>query len=489
MMDGHPSVHYSFSRLSCLSSLILVIRTLILFFSIILLSFPIASCGGNKADIPPNVGGGYTLKVSGGTLNDGSGANGLVILATLRDNQGWGPVSPWTITITGPGISASAPLEVEYHEYQHYSYMSWEWAGFKPLSGTYRATATNLERTVTLYDDFTINSGSTLSRPAPSATSSGNTVTLSWPQVANAGSYYYEACAPASSGQGCLYGYTTGLSQNVTFGNLVNGDYLIRVRAYTSNRLSLQTVFSQENVSEYALSFPIGGDETSNNYSFNAALGILDYGLRGPGSTPIYGLSLWTSILYGSPNPTAPPGNWNIIISGPNGLSANFIYPKNVKHYAYWYYSIEPVPGTYTITATYGSARKDVVLTIQSASARLPLPTNISAELAGSDISISWNAVSGAKSYYLNLWAEVWNSITKQVEYKEVWGGWVKDSGAAATSAVIAKSTSMIPSGLSCDVYVTAHEVDMTSASPPSSVSYADMSENYYGYPLSFLTP
>ena len=459
--------------------------------SSVILLLSLAACGGGKGNsTPSNVGGGYTLQVSGGTLNDGSGYNGLVVLATLRDTEGYGPTLPWTITITGPGIDNSAPLEVEY---QYDNYMSWEWAGFEPLSGTYRATATSLDGTTNISYDFTVNADNTLVRPSPSANSSSNTITLSWPQVANAGSYYYEVCAPASSAEGCLYGYTTGLTQNVAFADLVTGDYLVRIRAYSSNRLSLQSLPSPENVSEYSFSSPVGGDVTSNNYSFNAAWGILDYGLQGPGSTPIYGLTLWTSILYGSPTPNAaPPGNWNISISGPNGLSANFIYPKDGKHYAYWYYSIEPVPGTYTITATYGTARKDVTLIIPSASARLSLPTNISAQLLGNnDISLTWSQVSGAKSYYLNLWAEVWDSTTKQTKYTEVWGGWITDSGTATTSAVIVKSTSTIPADLACDVYVTAYEVDMSSAVtlPSPLPSRADMSENYYGYPLTFLTP
>ena len=81
------------------------------------------------------------------------------------------------------------------------------------------------------------------------------------------------------------------------------------------------------------------------------------------------------------------------------------------------------------------------------------------------------------------------NPTTKRTEYAEVWGGWIADSGTATTSAVIAKSTSTIPAARACDAYVTAYEVDMTTTSPPSSVSRADMSENYYGYPLTFLTP
>src|SRR3990172_9363689 len=104
--------------------------------SVILLLF-LASCSGGKTNsTPSNVGGGYTLQVSGGTLNDGSGYNGLVVLATLRDSEGLGPAFSWTISITGPDIPSDSPIIVEYQDSYPNSYMSWEWAGFEPSSGT-----------------------------------------------------------------------------------------------------------------------------------------------------------------------------------------------------------------------------------------------------------------------------------------------------------------------------------------------------------------
>ncbi len=455
------------------------------FLAVVLMFLP--SCKGKgHSTTPANVGGGYTLEVSGGTLNDGSGMNGLVILATLRDSQGYGPTLPWTISIAGPGISPAAPLEVQY---QSGNYRSWEWESFEPLSGQYRATAVNFDGSIRMYRDFTIDSSSRLARPAPGASSIGNTVTISWPAVADASSYYYEVCAPITSSDGCIYGYSTALTEDVAFSSLTSGDYLIRIRAYASNRLLLQSVPTQENVSDYVFTYPVGGDETSNSYRFDAAWGVLDYDLHGPGGVPIYGLALWTSILYGNPTPdAAPPGDWNISVSGPNGLAVNFIYPKGETQRAYWYYSIEPRPGTYTVTATYGTARKDLILTIPAATSTLAPPAGINATLntTTNDISLSWNPVQNAKSYYVNLWADIWNAATQQYDYQEVWGSWV-----LSTNAVISKSASAIPSGLACDVYVTAYEVDMSPSAPlPSPPPMrADMSENYYGYTMPFTTP
>lgn len=465
----------------------------ILVFSL-LTALALSGCGGGgeSSGPPTNVGGGYTLKISGGTLNDGSGTNGLIVLATLRDDTGYGPSLPWTIAITGPGIPSQYPLTVEYQDGSLGSYMAWEWPAFEPLSGTYRATATNLDGSVTIYYDFSINSGSTLSRPAPSASAGGSSIDVTWPAVTGAGSYSYDVCSPAST---CVSGVTAGAGATATFASLPNGDYLIRVRAYKTNRVGVHdnhtaspTLASQENLSEYVFSYPVNGDQTSTNYSLTAAGGVLDYDLSGPGG-PIYGFAVWTSILYGTPNPNAAPaGDWNIVVKRQDGtIVADFIYPKNTKHYVFWYYGIEPIANeTYTVEATYGLAVRTYSFTLSDLTPNLtPLTySQISGTpQANNDITMTWTTVSGAGSYYLSLWAEVWDVSAKQYDYIEVWGGWV-----SANNAIIPSGS--VPSGLACDAYVTAYEIDMTAASPPDPApARADMSENYYGYPLSFLTP
>ncbi len=486
VMNLDPVQRGAVSRLSSVA---------MLFFTLFVSAVLSACSGSSKSSSAPpaNVGGGYTLMASGGTLNDGSGTKGLVVLATLRDSQGWGPSFPWTIKITGPGISSSSPLTLLYQDSRIGSYMSWEWAGFAPLSGTYRATATNPDGTISIYYDFQVSTTSALARPAPSVSPSGG-YTLSWQAIAGATSYSYEVFPPG--GGVSLYGTTSTTS--VTLGPLTtNGDYLARVRAYSTDRSALSVssapspvLAPQENASEYTFTFPVGGDQTSGNYSFTVAGGVMDYGLRGPGASPINGLAIWTSILNTTtPNPTAPAGNWNIRITDPNGTVLNYIYPAGKQHYAYWYYSIVPVAGTYTVTATYGAASRTAMFTLSDISSRLaPLTyTEISASMNATtkDITITWPAVTNARSYYVNLWADVWNNTTRQFEYKEVWRSWV-----SSTSVTIVKSTSAIPAGLSCDVFVTAHEINMTTSAPPSPLpARADMSENYYSYVLPFLTP
>ncbi len=444
--------------------------------SVTLLLF-LSSCGGKGNSTPSNVGGGYTLQVSGGTLNDGSGYNGLVVLATLRDSDGYGPYQTWTITITGPDIAADNPLMVDYEMGE--SYMSWEWYGFEPSSGAYHATATNYDESVSVSYDFSITNNSTIARPSPGASTSGNIVNLSWSAVTGASSYYYEVCPPSST-QACLYYFTTGLTGTASFTGLTSGDYLIRVRAYTSDRTSLQSLAAQENVSEYSFSYPVIADPAASGYTLSAAGGILDYGLLGPDDAAIYGLSIWTSIMN---NNTAPSGNWNITVQDPHGMTINYIYPANVKHYAYWYYGIEPAPGTYNVTATYGGVTKTATFSI-AMTPQLTLPSGISATPVNTnDRNIAWSALSGAESYYVNIWAEEWNSTAKQWEYNEVFGQWVNGS---TTSLVVPAAT--FTSGTQYDVYVTAHKVDMSSATPPGTApTRADMSENYN--PVSFIAP
>lgn len=450
--------------------------------SFLVLLLILSSCHGKNKNSPSNVGGGYTLLVSGGTLNDGSGVNGLSVLATLRDSNGMGPTNTWFIDITGPGISPTSPLSIDYES--GWSYMGYEWGYIEPAAGAniYRATATNPSDGTVIHYDFSINSASVQARPAPSAGISGDTITLSWEAV-NAASYYYEVCPPSST-LPCETGFTTALSASITFAGHPTGDYLIRVRAYSTDRAGLSTssspsptLASQENVSEYAFSFPVGTTVNPNNIDFKASVGVMDYGLGDP-SGPVYGLVIWTSVTE---NNAAPAGNWNIIVTDPNDKVFNFIYPAGATHYVYWYYGIEPVSGTYDIQAVYisGSVEKPPLsLTLSDTTPRLNLPTITGAlsDVSG-NVTVSWNAVTGAASvgsYYVNIWAEVWNN--NQWDYREVGKEWVN----AGTLSTIVTVAPYIKDN-QYDVYVTACEVDMTAA-PPSTAPRVDMSENYNPY-------
>jgi hypothetical protein len=419
-----------------------------------------------------------------------------VILATLRDSEGMGPGMPWTITITQLGTTLpQISLTVEYNDFNYHSYMGWEWSGIEPVTGDYRATATNGSGSVSIYYDFHVDSAGAFTRPAVLSVSS--TYTLSWNSVPNASSYSYEVYPPSGSGLDPVIGYTTTTSVALT-GLSATGDYLVWVRAYASDRTVLETssasappIPSQENVSEYTFTFPVGGDDTSTHYSFSAAGGYMDYGLTDPSYNSIYGIAIWTSIqdIYTNPSPTAPAGNWNVKVKKQDGtIVANFIYPAGVRHYAYWFYDIEPAANTpYTVEATYGGAAKTASFNLTT-TARLLLPTNIKATLDSltKNIGITWDGVTGARSYYVNLWAFVTDPVTNQLEYSEVWSKWTN-----TTSVTVTPGDQGLPAGLSVDIFVTAHELDMSDPVPPATPptdNRADMSENYTGVRPSFVT-
>ena len=487
-----------------LSSLVHRPSSLLSLLSSVILLLGLTSCGGGGGgggSTPTNVGGGYTLQVSGGTLNDGTGVNGLVILATLRDSEGMGPGMPWTITITQLGTTLpQIPLTVEYNDFNYHSYMGWEWSGIEPVTGDYRATATNGSGSVSIYYDFHVDTASFFTRPAVlSISPSGSTYTLSWNSVPNASSYSYEVYPPSGSGLPPVIGYTTTTSVALS-GLSATGDYLVWVRAYASDRTVLETssasapsIPSQENISEYTFTFPVGGDQTSTDYSFSAAGGYMDYGLTDPSNNSIYGMAIWTSIQDITASPTGPAGNWNVKVKKQDGtIVANFIYPAGVRHYAYWFYDIEPAANTlYTVEATYGSISGTAAKTASfnlTTTARLPLPTSISAALDSitKNITITWGSVSGAQSYYVNLWAYVTDPVTNQLEYSEVWSKWTN-----TTSVTITQGDQGLPAGLSVDIFVTAHELDMSNLAPPAAPpadNRADMSENYTGVRPSFVT-
>ncbi len=470
----------------------------------------LSSCGGGSKDAAPflpatapNTGGGYTFLASGGTFNNGSGTNGFAMIATIRNASGYGPVDMWTITITDPNNNG---ISVDYFDPSQGSYMNWEWSGWTPVAGTYHVTATN--GVITLSYNFTVGSG-VIARAAPNVSYVGYDLYLTWPAVTGAGSYAYEVCSPAGT---CLSGLVTSPSAIVTFSPLGSGDYSIRITAYTNNLLALYGLHAAspslvaEKVSEYIFSFPVGGNQNPGSYVLKAAGGVLDYDLHGSNNNPIYGLAIWTSIqdITNINNPAAPAGDWNILVQDPAGRTMNYIYPNGDRHYAYWYYGVEPISaGTYTITATYGSATETAAFTLDSTQPALTplLYSQITGTLVPNqtnnslnDISLTWHSVTGAKSYYVSLWADAWDSVAKQHEYSEVWGEWVKDSGTSFSSVRVLNGSIQYDGtplyNIWCDVYVTAYQVDMTAAAPPDPrPARADMSENYYGYPLPFRTP
>jgi len=434
--------------------------------------FLLTSCGGGGsgggAAGPTNIGGGYTLLVSGGTLNDGSVTNGLAVLASLRDVHGVGPglIGNWTITISGPGLAQ--PLRVDYDDNSSGSYSTWWWEGVEP-SGTYTATATN--GTTTLTYIFTIASTSTLPKPLVSVSPS----TVSWAAVPGAGSYYYSV----STGSGTIlkFGYIPVTDSTYSFdlpSPLVDGSYLIQVIAHTQDRLALgnnnssaPTLAAQENLSLASKDFVMSGGNNTGSYVMTAKGGVLYMGKNG--TTDMFGLAIWSSILTDSSS--QPAGDWTVTVTNPNISPITFTYPKTSSHYLYWEFDTPPASGTYTVTAaTAGSSDQlTTTFTIPDLAAKLDVATNIQVIPGPTGYMIAWNAVTGAKSYYVNLWADIGGN------YTEVANAWTTE-----TSSFIPKGS--LTKGMIYDVYITASSEDMTTSTevPPPSPLQINMSDNTF---------
>ncbi len=436
--------------------------------------------GNDNSALPSNIGGGYTLVVSGGTLNDGSGANGLSVLATLRDSSGNGPAMPWTLTITGPGLGA--PLTVSYDDGSPSSYMTSWWESSHPQSGTFTATATNGGTALTY--KFTIDASKNLSQPVPSK----STNTISWNSITGAGSYYYKV----TDGTGLLVisGYIASdpllFSYSFNLPTLSNGSYLVEVFAQTTDRTALQnnasalpSLASQENMAVATMDFVIGG-----GYSLDARGGVLYEGV-GTGAADQYGLVIWASILTAPTNsassPTPPASDWNITVTGPAiSTPITFTYPATDSQYIYWDFGTVPTAGTYTVSAIVsgGTTSLSQTFTVPSPTAKLPLAAVTANATNGGGASVSWDLVTGAKSYYVNIWTDVWDATLSQWVYTEIAGSWVN-----ATSATIANNT--MTKGIVYDVYVTACQQDMTDAAttPPAAPgAQVDMSDTTFTY-------
>lgn len=450
-----------------------VFKAVALFLCLIILS----ACGGGGSTPAAAPVAAYSFKATGGILNDGSGASGLVVLAILRDDQGVGPGlnAGWQIAITGPGLSQ--PLPVPYADGSASSYTSWRWKGINPASGTYTATATN--GTTTLTSRFDISASDTLARPALSKTND----VVSWNAVAGAGSYYYEV----TDGYDVVTqsGYLNPDSSSFQLNTLPDGSYSISVFAQTKSRIDLMNDNSaapvlpaQDNISVSTMAFVSTGG-SAGSYNLSAAGGVLYMGQDG--GVDRYGLVVWSSILTNA-TPGAPvASDWSVSVTGP-GIDASaplvFTYPRTDTHHAYWDFGIVPAAGIYTVTATM-SGSTDVVSAqfyVPAPTAQLPVVTGVGVTPAANSYTVKWDAVPGAGSYYLNVWADVGGV------YTEVASAWLDGS---TLTAEIQKTS--LSHGTLYDVYLTACTLDMTTAKalPPPSPSQVNMSDNTFA-PASF---
>lgn len=435
-----------------------------------------AGCGGgggnstSGASAPKNTGGGYTIVASGGTFNTGAASKGLALLVTLRDSSGNGPGlnGGWQISLTGPGITQ--PLQVNYDDGSPSSYQIWRWQDITPSSGTYTATATN--GTATISYQFTIDAAAGLPRPLPSKSGS----TISWSPIAGVGSYYFKLSD--GTGRTVDSGYLAGTTAFPSFQlpTLADGSYLVEVYVYRQNFPALMTdssaappLVSQADCSLAGLDLALAGG-AAGSYDLASAGGTLYLGKDNAGADR-YGLAVWTSILTSTG--TAPASDWSITVTGP-GIATPivFTYPKTGSHYLYWDFGTTPLSGTYTITAASPGYSLTSAFAIPNPAAQLPVAANIAVTTASSSYGISWSGVSGAASYYVNIWTPI-NGV-----YTEVQGVWVNGS-----TYTVSLPRNSLTKGQLYDIYVTASSLDMTTVGtvPPPNPTQVNMSDNTYG--------
>lgn len=264
-----------------------------------------------------------------------------------------------------------------------------------------------------------------------------------------------------------------------------DGSYRLEVMAQSTNRIALQNDTSpapalalQENLSVANLDFVEGGIGTG--YALNTVGGTLYMG--SDAHADYSGLVIWISILSATTNSTPPAGNWNITVVMP-GLSSpiSFVYPAHYSHYSYWSYDAIPKSGTYTVTASSGAVSLTKNFTMPDISAKLPLVENVNVTpTTEGGATVSWSPITGAKSYYVNLWTCVGgvNTLTgcNGGTYTEIAGYWVNTASASIPDGKLIKDVIY-------DVYVTASTVDMTTMKtvpPPNPGTQVNMSDNSF---------
>src|SRR5512133_3278381 len=89
----------------------------------------VLAAGCDRAPAPP-----YALVARAGVYDDGSGRDGLAVVATLRDASGRGPSSTWDGALSSPAGRVATP---SYSGAGPGSFAAWWWPGVPPTPGRY----------------------------------------------------------------------------------------------------------------------------------------------------------------------------------------------------------------------------------------------------------------------------------------------------------------------------------------------------------------
>jgi hypothetical protein len=130
------------------------------------------------------------IEAAGGALDYGLGETTLAIWLRIRNGDGTPTSTAWDVTITGPGLSSTAPMALTYPA-NFAQVLVWSYE--QPAApGTYSLTATNLTQSAwTITATFTVGVPALLGLPASVTASDGaqGSAQVDWTPVIGARSY------------------------------------------------------------------------------------------------------------------------------------------------------------------------------------------------------------------------------------------------------------------------------------------------------------
>ena len=403
---------------------------------------------------------GLVLRLTGGSYSDGSGRVGLALLATFRDVQGRGPTEPWSATLSDShgALTSSFVYPAGTEPGSHVPWWWWN-VGLAP-GETYRLELSRADG-VSISASFTAPDSQ--GPPVPSVTLSADGARLTWEPVPGAASYGCQVFK-----DGTLQLSWRGSAMECDLSALPTGTYTASVLAFSTSLEALAADVSQRpplpmefHVSEGRLAFS-RGQEPGTTLRVGAAGGALHYGRTQPG------LALWVGLIRADGTPLEEGGTVELI--GPGLRSETplrFSYPPRARQHLVWSYDTPPLLGRYTLTARVGAQVLSTSFSIGELGS-LAAPLDVKAVSSASGGSrVSWQAVAGARTYYVSVWDNQGSLTAVQ------WASEASASFAAGT----------FEAGRVYDVYVAATDVDLASTTMPTRVT---VSENTY-LPANFI--
>ncbi|AFH40117.1 hypothetical protein [Thermus thermophilus] len=158
-----------------------------------------------------------------------------------------------------------------------------------------------------------------------------------------------------------------------------------------------------------------GGQGGGDARTVNASLGTWNYGGQNLGLAFV----LWADLQA----PTIPDG-FKVTVTGPSSASPVTYGPFAVAFSTpvFWWSVrswVVPASGDHTISATLNASQSLNRTFKLEANSTLPQPQNVTVQATQNSATFSWSSVSGAKSYYVELW-----QLDDQGNPKNLWFRW-----------------------------------------------------------------